>query len=94
MTKYKVLASDKLWEKRLKTCLECELRNKALNTCPLCKCWVPTKTAYLGSKCPDKRWQYQYFYPKGWRGVHTCYVYVTATNGELNQVEYARLRTL
>lgn len=46
---------DELASKRLKECEGCEHRNKLINVCMLCKCWIPAKV-YGKNSCPEKKW--------------------------------------
>lgn len=42
--------------KRREICGGCEHRNKRLNTCKLCDCFIKLKTTYHDEHCPDERW--------------------------------------
>lgn len=43
-------------EIRYKTCLSCEHRNKMLDNCNLCGCFLKAKTKVAEEICPDNRW--------------------------------------
>lgn len=43
-------------KKRYKECTECEVRNKTLNVCTICGCWLPAKTKLEKSSCPMGKW--------------------------------------
>ena len=42
-------------EKRAETCDKCEFKTK-LNTCSICKCYLPAKVRADGSNCPKDKW--------------------------------------
>lgn len=41
---------------RLKVCIACENYIRSIQTCKLCKCYVPAKTMFAQTTCPDNRW--------------------------------------
>lgn len=41
---------------RLKICNSCEHNIHSLNTCKLCKCYIPAKTMFSLTTCPDNKW--------------------------------------
>jgi len=54
-----------LYDFRYMTCQKCEKRNKLLDTCSICGCWLPAKTSVNYeldenrksiNGCPEKRW--------------------------------------
>lgn len=49
-------ASDEERARRLAVCNACPQRNAALNTCGVCHCWLPGKTKYAESSCPQSKW--------------------------------------
>jgi hypothetical protein len=57
---YLYLTSDKkanlLSETRLPVCMHCQHRNKHLNVCNECGCFLPAKTRVKDEQCPHNYW--------------------------------------
>ena len=63
---YKNLIKDKmllldeeeqeLFDKRYDICKVCLFRNKTIDSCMLCNCYLPAKTKCLECKCPKEYW--------------------------------------
>lgn len=51
-----IFVTDKVSEKRLNTCSECEHFNPEQKRCYLCGCFMEHKIKFKSSKCPDSRW--------------------------------------
>jgi len=49
-------ASRVMYDSRMPTCNTCQNRNKALNTCKLCGCFLPAKTRVIEEECPANYW--------------------------------------
>ena len=41
---------------RLSICNDCENLNKKIKTCKLCGCYMPAKSTFASSTCPDNKW--------------------------------------
>ena len=41
---------------RYNICNNCKFRNKKLNICNICKCYLPAKVLSLNSFCPKQEW--------------------------------------
>lgn len=48
--------SEEVKLSRLVICNDCENFNKSIKTCKLCGCYMPAKSVFAGSECPDKKW--------------------------------------
>lgn len=49
-------ATASLTEERRQHCQACEMRNKTLNTCTICGCYIPAKTRLEEASCPMDVW--------------------------------------
>ena len=49
-------ASRKLAKERYTECTTCEVRDKTLNICTICGCFLPAKTKLEKSTCPMGKW--------------------------------------
>ena len=47
-------ASDDLQSARKAVCSSCDKRN--VNTCTSCHCYLPLKTTWMDSDCPEGKW--------------------------------------
>jgi hypothetical protein len=43
-------------KQRYQICKQCEVRNKTLNVCTICGCFLPAKTVLKKSSCPMGQW--------------------------------------
>lgn len=41
---------------RINVCNACEHKNKTLNSCNLCGCFIPAKTRLIEEECPNGLW--------------------------------------
>ncbi len=41
---------------RFAICKSCDQLNTTFNTCKICNCYMPAKTKFVLSFCPNKRW--------------------------------------
>ena len=48
--------SKSIAKERMNICKNCEVRNKTLNTCTICGCFLPAKTKLEKSSCPMELW--------------------------------------
>ncbi len=48
--------SRSLAKQRYTECVNCEVRNKTLNICTICGCFLPAKTKLEKSECPMGKW--------------------------------------
>ena len=50
------LVSPQVNNERALLCDTCEVRNKTLNTCTICGCFLPAKRRLKKSTCPMELW--------------------------------------
>lgn len=48
--------SSKERNQRLKKCNQCEHQIRYMKVCNLCACYIPWKTWFNNTSCPDNRW--------------------------------------
>ena len=48
--------SEEVKLKRLETCSTCEFFNKSMNLCKQCGCYMPAKSMFANSECPELKW--------------------------------------
>jgi hypothetical protein len=41
---------------RMSICNQCESFASTMSTCKQCGCYMPAKTTFASSECPDKKW--------------------------------------
>jgi len=49
--------SQQVKMQRLQICETCDNFIKNMNTCRLCGCYIPAKTLFAKTKCPEEKWQ-------------------------------------
>ena len=47
---------QKIKMSRLTTCRSCDKFISKLNTCKVCKCYLPAKTMFAEAECPENKW--------------------------------------
>lgn len=48
--------SPEVAKQRLDTCKQCEVYNKIVHVCTVCKCFMPAKTRLEQASCPMELW--------------------------------------
>ena len=48
--------SEEVKLSRLDICNNCNNFNQTIKTCKLCGCYMPAKSMFADSECPDKKW--------------------------------------
>jgi len=41
---------------RMAVCKQCESFQNSISTCKQCGCYMPAKSMFANSECPDKKW--------------------------------------